>query len=230
MPPQHPLKPSLEQGEEATVASDVYAFGITLFEIFTREEPFKGQEFRDVLTKLIDNTAPEEDARPKLPDDMPKNISNTIRKCWAQLPSWRPTFRELLSWISEIGLEDTNDARADQPFGRNRLITSKRDSDSLAQDLYERFPRAMANAILAGRKPKPEKFECASIFSAQIEGFSEISQILSADQITDLFHRLFSHFDELSSDFGVFKVDTIGVSYVAVTNLVEEQPADHAER
>lgn len=204
----------------------MYAFGITLFEIFTRQEPFQGRKFRDVLTSLLNDKAPEEDARPRLPDDMPKNISDTIRKCWAQLPSWRPTFRELLTWIGEIGLADANDIRADQPFSRNRLITS----NSRAEEVYNRFPRNMAAALLAGRKPTPEKVECASIFSAQIDDFSEISQILSADEISDLFRRLFSHFDELSSDFGVFQVETIGVSYVAVTNVVEEQAADHAER
>lgn len=165
------------QGEEATVASDVYAFGITLFEIFTRQEPFEGQNFRDVLTKLIDSATPEVEARPVLPSDIPRNISDTIRKCWAQLPTRRPTFRELLNWISEIGIADADNANSSVGVGRTRLISSKADDKGRAKALYERFPKQMAEALISGRMPEPTKCDCASIFSAQIEGFAEISQV-----------------------------------------------------
>jgi class 3 adenylate cyclase len=42
--------------------------------------------------------------------------------------------------------------------------------------------------------------------------------------------RLYLTFDRLSMEHCVFKVETIGDAYMAVTNLVEDQSADHALR
>jgi len=41
--------------------------------------------------------------------------------------------------------------------------------------------------------------------------------------------RLYHNFDEISRKYDVFKVETIGDAYMAVTNLVKEQP-DHTKR
>jgi len=42
--------------------------------------------------------------------------------------------------------------------------------------------------------------------------------------------RLYQKFDDLSHKHDVFKVETIGDAYMAVTNLVKDQASDHAER
>jgi class 3 adenylate cyclase len=42
--------------------------------------------------------------------------------------------------------------------------------------------------------------------------------------------RLYTAFDALSGEHKIFKVETIGDAYMAVTNLVEDQPDDHALR
>lgn len=42
--------------------------------------------------------------------------------------------------------------------------------------------------------------------------------------------RLYQKFDELSSKHDLYKVETIGDAYMAVTNLVKDQPDDHCKR
>ena len=42
--------------------------------------------------------------------------------------------------------------------------------------------------------------------------------------------RLYSAFDNLSKQHDIFKVETIGDAYMAVTNLVKDQESDHAKR
>ena len=42
--------------------------------------------------------------------------------------------------------------------------------------------------------------------------------------------RLYSSFDNLSKQHDIFKVETIGDAYMAVTNLVKDQESDHAKR
>lgn len=48
--------------------------------------------------------------------------------------------------------------------------------------------------------------------------------------MSTLLDRLYTAFDELSAIHRVFKVETIGDAYMAVTNLVEDQAQDHAIR
>ena len=42
--------------------------------------------------------------------------------------------------------------------------------------------------------------------------------------------RLYTKLDKLSTKYAVFKVETIGDAYMAVTNLVADQESDHAMR
>jgi len=49
-------------------------------------------------------------------------------------------------------------------------------------------------------------------------------------QVSDMLDRLYTSFDDISQKHRIFKVETIGDAYMAVTNLVEDQTADHAVR
>lgn len=60
-------------------------------------------------------------------------------------------------------------------------------------------------------------------------GFTEISSILTPSEVSDLLDRLYSQFDALSQKHGVFKLETIGDSWVGVTNLTQLQ-SDHTAR
>ena len=53
---------------------------------------------------------------------------------------------------------------------------------------------------------------------------------LPPSQVSTMLDRLYTAFDALSREHRVFKVETIGDAYMAVTNLVEDQPDDHAVR
>jgi len=60
-------------------------------------------------------------------------------------------------------------------------------------------------------------------------GFTDISSQLTPLEVSDMLDRLYIRFDELSRKHDVFKVETIGDAYMAVTNLVKDQP-DHTAR
>ncbi len=47
------LAPEVLLGSNTTAESDVYAFGVLLYEIFTREDPYDGQEFEKVTHVCI---------------------------------------------------------------------------------------------------------------------------------------------------------------------------------
>ena len=95
--------------------------------------------------------------------------------------------------------------------------------------LYSVFPKHIAEALRQGKKVEPENHECVTIFFSDIVGFTDISSNLDPLKISDLLDRLYSSFDTLSTYHDVFKVETIGDAYMAVTNLTKSQP-DHCKR
>jgi len=103
-------------------------------------------------------------------------------------------------------------------------------SSSVRNLLHDVFPKRIAEKLIAGQKIQPEHYEEVTIFFSDIVGFTDISAELSGVEVSDMLDRLYIQFDELSQKHNVFKVETIGDAYMAVTNLEENQARDHAIR
>lgn len=95
--------------------------------------------------------------------------------------------------------------------------------------LYSVFPKHIADSLRNGQKIAPENHDMVTIFFSDIVGFTDISSKLDPLQISDMLDRLYNSFDALSDYHDVFKVETIGDAYMAVTNLTKRQP-DHCKR
>lgn len=67
-------------------ASDVYAFGITLFEAFSRQEPYEGENGHAVLKAVADAHA-RYPKRPSLPDGCPMIVGSLMPDCWDRFVS-----------------------------------------------------------------------------------------------------------------------------------------------
>jgi len=79
------------------------------------------------------------------------------------------------------------------------------------------------------KKIEPTFRDVVTIFFSDIVGFTSISSSLPPIKVSNMLDRLYNSFDILSHKHEVFKVETIGDAYMAVTNLVSDQP-DHAKR
>lgn len=66
-------------------------------------------------------------------------------------------------------------------------------------------------------------FKSPQVYFSDIVGYTEIASSLSPTKLSDLLDRLYSKFDRLCDLHHVFKVETVGDAYMAVTNLVKEQ-------
>ncbi|KAF5281211.1 hypothetical protein FQR65_LT14826 [Abscondita terminalis] len=76
-------------------ASDVWSFGITLWEMYTYGmQPYGDRKGRDV-TAAVDNGE-----RLLCPKDCPKNVYDIMLRCWAYESEKRPTFSQLLEEFS----------------------------------------------------------------------------------------------------------------------------------
>lgn len=100
--------------------SDVWAFGVTLWEIFTRSRPFNGMSQTDVRSHI------EAGKRLEDPRMCPKEVQviagirplcfstsfrrDLLHRCWAQNPRQRPTFSQIKEDIAEIDRRCGGDA------------------------------------------------------------------------------------------------------------------------
>jgi len=84
-----------------TPACDVYSFGITLWEIVTRELPFadKYHSNAQIAYSVLQGE------RPKIPDYIPNNLKdlgNIIKECVSADPSKRPDFEQIVIRLQNL--------------------------------------------------------------------------------------------------------------------------------
>ena len=79
--------------------TDVYAFGIIMWEVFTRRQAWhwRGGEHDWQIKWLV----AKEHRRPKIPKGMVTECADMIRKCLHANPGKRPDAKELTDWIRE---------------------------------------------------------------------------------------------------------------------------------
>ena len=200
-----------------TTRSDVYAFGIILYEVYSRKTPYEGEEFAAVLGKVSD---PIVKKRPPIPEGTPLVIERMMIKCWDNDAEERPTFRDL-----DIELKSLNAVKVQ----RMRLPTIQRGKKTTDGLLEEVFPVYVAEALRKGQKVEPETHDMVTIVFSDIVGFTTISASMTPMKVSDMLDRLYTKFDEISRKHDVFKVETIGDSWMGVTNLTKEQ-SDHVDR
>ncbi len=93
--------------------------------------------------------------------------------------------------------------------------------------LHSILPQPIAEEIRTGRQNVVKRFEEVSILFADIVGFTELSEKLQPGKVVDILNGLFSKFDDLTDEYGLEKIKTIGDAYMVAAGVPEER-ADHA--
>jgi len=207
----------LRRESSATAASDVYSFGIILYEVYSRKDPYEGENYSDVISMIAD---PLVQKRPQIPSTCPKSVAKIMQDCYKGGAEFRPTAEELDKELKRL------DVASAGPIG----VLTKNSSEDEHALLYELLPKHVADVLRSGGKVEPESRELVTIFFSDIVGFTKISSELTPIKISDMLDRLYHQLDELSQKHDVFKVETIGDAYMAVTNLIKDQADDHAKR
>ena len=88
------MAPELLNGGTNTPQTDVYAFGIVLAEVYSRRDPYEGEDTRTVLEEVADLKRPV-DKRPAIPPACPSDVVSIMKDCWHKNPVFRPPFEEV---------------------------------------------------------------------------------------------------------------------------------------
>lgn len=84
------------------MASDIFSFGVTLFEVATLGDlPFAGRS-ADIVRQLY-----QEGKRDTLPSNVPNSFKQLVELCWHQVPSKRPTADQVIEYIRGTGEADS---------------------------------------------------------------------------------------------------------------------------
>jgi guanylate cyclase len=213
------MAPELIRGESSTTSeSDMYSFGIILYEVYSRKEPYEGEKYHDVISMIAD---PLVNKRPPVPPSCPKSVATIMTSCLKRSAKFRPTAEELDKELKRLDV-----VSAGPMMIAKRGLGNDETEHAL---LYEVLPKHVADVLRSGGKVEPESKELVTIFFSDIVGFTNISSELTPIKISDLLDRLYYEFDELSHELDVFKVETIGDAWMGVTNLIKDQAEDHAK-
>lgn len=86
--------PEILREEEFSEKSDTYAYGLILWELYTRRHPYS--ELNSSFLYEIED-AVLTGMRPTIPADCPEEYSRLIVACWSDKPDERPTFPAILN-------------------------------------------------------------------------------------------------------------------------------------
>ncbi|KAL5015711.1 hypothetical protein ScPMuIL_005300 [Solemya velum] len=224
--------------ENGTRVGDVYSFGIILHEVTFVMGVYPDTGLSD-LGKLL---CEQEPYRPKLTfknTSVEIGMKELMSMCWAEIPRTRPAFSDIRDYLHQFSLEsDTvimnnmlkkmecyaNDLEDLVEARSAELQEEKRKSDML---LLRMLPPSIANRLKKKEGVEPESFDSVSIFFSDIAHFSSLAAGASAMEVIKMLNDLFTMFDQVIDKFDVYKVETIGDSYM-VASGVPDRNKDHA--
>ncbi|XP_036396383.1 mitogen-activated protein kinase kinase kinase 20-like [Megalops cyprinoides] len=139
------MAPEVIQSLPVSETCDTYSYGVVLWEMLTREVPFKGLEGLQVAWLVV-----EKNERLTIPSSCPASFAELMRKCWATEPKERPMFKQILTTLESMSkdsqlpeqcnsfLHNKAEWRCEIEATLERLKKLERDLSTKEQELKER--------------------------------------------------------------------------------------------
>lgn len=224
---------------------DVYSFAVILFEIFGREGPYPHSQVCDLQPCDIINkvTFPKNNEmfRPDIGILVCQDyVIDCMKDCWEEKPEGRPDFRHIRHRLKPMrqgmkpdifdhmmcimekyanNLEELVEERT------GLLVEEKKKTEAL---LHRMLPPPVAAALMRGEFVVPESFDAVTIYFSDIVGFTEMSAQSTPMEVVTFLNELYTVFDNAISNYGVYKVETIGDAYMVVSGLPIRNADRHA--
>jgi serine/threonine protein kinase len=150
--------PELFHGAKSSEKSDIYAFGVVLWELLTCDVPF------DTLTETQVRGLLERGERPVIPEPLPScfppEYVHLIRRCWHQDPAARPTAQEALAAL--VGMDPRShingpvqlypDGHSIPPFSTLLSLLTTAMPGAAAQPLLQQMTQYVTDVLAKGKE------------------------------------------------------------------------------
>eukprot|EP00191_Tetraselmis_sp_GSL018_P003816 CAMPEP_0177598562 /NCGR_PEP_ID=MMETSP0419_2-20121207/12433_1 /TAXON_ID=582737 /ORGANISM="Tetraselmis sp., Strain GSL018" /LENGTH=965 /DNA_ID=CAMNT_0019091051 /DNA_START=562 /DNA_END=3459 /DNA_ORIENTATION=+ len=127
------MAPEILMSGQMTFKSDVYAYGILLFELFSGRRAYEGMSAIAITQKVVHSNF-----RPTFPATTPLKVVELACRCWDSNPEARPSFDDIIAEIRV--LKDMNKRGLLKKVSSATVSTSasvSRDSSNVTPDLIE---------------------------------------------------------------------------------------------
>jgi serine/threonine protein kinase len=95
------MAPELHKRSAApSPASDVYAFGTVMYEMYTGSQPWEAELQASGTSPLMVPSWIESGSRPSIPGHVPQPLADIMHKCWNVDPSQRPALSDIIRALS----------------------------------------------------------------------------------------------------------------------------------
>lgn len=109
------MSPEVLENSPIDEKSDIYSYGMVLYEIVTNSLPFSTLNLIQIITEVLFKKN-----RPIIPDDCDICFRELMTACWNATPSLRPSALQILHHLDQFKLETINE-----------------NSDDISQENYE---------------------------------------------------------------------------------------------
>ncbi|XP_075036720.1 mitogen-activated protein kinase kinase kinase 20 isoform X2 [Mixophyes fleayi] len=142
------MAPEVIQSLPVSETCDTYSYGVVLWEMLTREVPFKGLEGLQVAWLVV-----EKNERLTIPSSCPRSFAELMQQCWDSDSKKRPSFKQIISNLESMSndsklpdqcnsfLHNKAEWRCEIEETLDRLKKLERDLSCKEQELKEREKR-----------------------------------------------------------------------------------------
>jgi serine/threonine protein kinase len=119
------VAPEVLHGKPYSKASDVYSFGMLMYEIATSRLPFSNEPHDiDLVNQICSGV------RPKLPNNIPSFYTQLIQQCWDSNPSMRPSAEYIVQTIHKWSNEPASNIISEIQEADARRLTETTDEQA----------------------------------------------------------------------------------------------------
>uniref|UniRef100_A0A5F9C368 Mitogen-activated protein kinase kinase kinase 20 n=1 Tax=Oryctolagus cuniculus TaxID=9986 RepID=A0A5F9C368_RABIT len=91
------MAPEVIQSLPVSETCDTYSYGVVLWEMLTREVPFKGLEGLQVAWLVV-----EKNERLTIPSSCPRSFAELLHQCWEADAKKRPSFKQIIAILESM--------------------------------------------------------------------------------------------------------------------------------
>ncbi|XP_045176739.2 guanylate cyclase 2G-like [Mercenaria mercenaria] len=227
---------------ECTHQSDIYSLGVIFKELVSNSQPYSAESHlkpKEIVTKVAFPEGGEDIFRPFInsadlsSEIQQSNIEYLVQRCWLEDPDARPNIKTVIRMLNKINpfkkisvidnilalMEKyTNNLEEVVAERTSQVQEEKKKTEAL---LYSILPRKVADELKVGRTVEAEAFDMVTIYFSDIVEFTRLCSESTPLQIVEFLNALYTMFDDIISYYDVYKVETIGDSYMVASGLPE---------